>query len=151
VVEKKDWAGNLISLAAYGDNETEAEDIQTYTYTYDHSNRVTKLDRYVKDSGFRTLIADRIPVTSWESSGDQIFTFEYEYNYAGMVTGMTCPEGSEHLFDYDAALGRLESISDQATGSFVTGCSYNKSGVVTRMDYDNLTYQTYGSLTTGNV
>jgi hypothetical protein len=64
-----------------------------------------------------------------------------------MVTIMTYPDGTEHTFDFSSVLGRLSEIGEgpgsQSVSPFVTGFEYNKSGVVTRMDYANNTAQTW--------
>jgi|GEM_PF-2589150 len=108
-------------------------------YIYDFANRPVKLERRLKDGALRQLISDRV----W--GGDestQVFSYQYTYNDAGMVTSMVYPDGSIHEFEYDNALARLTGI-DENSNPFVTGLTYNKSGVVTRMDYANNTNQTW--------
>jgi len=112
-------------------------------YIYDYANRVITLERRLKDATLRQNIAN-----VWGGDeASQVFEFTYTYNDAGMVTEMTYPDGSVHEFSYDAELARLEQIAEgEEAGSvapFVTGLSYNKSGVVTRMDYANATWQTW--------
>ena len=106
-------------------------------YVYDFGNRVITLKRRLKDSNIRSALSNNV----WlGADADQIFSFSYTYNDAGMVKEMTYPDGSIHKFDYDSQLGRVERIKDGDI-DFVTGFEYNKSGVVTRMDYANNTYQ----------
>jgi RHS repeat-associated protein len=111
-------------------------------YIYDYGNRVIKLERRLRDGTLRERISERM----WPGSpGDQVFGFEYRYNDAGMVTGMIYPDGSVHQFTYDESLARLESIWEGADESsmnpFISQLTYNKGGVVTRMDYANDTFQ----------
>ena len=104
-------------------------------YIYDYANRVIKLERKLKD----TILANDISTRTGLSN---IYSFEYIYNDAGMVKSMIYPDGSIHDFDYDGILGRLESINENSNG-FVNNFSYNKSGVVTQMDYANNTQQNW--------
>ncbi|MCK4778061.1 MAG: RHS repeat protein, partial [Actinomycetia bacterium] len=109
-------------------------------YKYDYANRVTELNRKLKDNlaDIRASVAD-----VWGGPADgQTFNFSYGYNDAGMVTDMTYPDGSEHTFEYDDYLARLTGISEQTEGEpspagFVTDLSYTNSGVVTDMTYAN--------------
>lgn len=104
---------------------------------YDAAGRVTQLDRRLTDTSLRTTLADRV----WAGlEADQVFTFSYAYNDAGMVTTMTYPDGAEHNFSYDAALGRLTRIQDGIV-DVVSSLSYNRAGVVTEMSYANGTRQ----------
>ncbi|MBN2444683.1 MAG: RHS repeat protein, partial [Spirochaetales bacterium] len=106
-------------------------------YIYDYGNRVIALDRRLKESGLREQISSSL----WDTpAGDQVFSFEYTYNDAGMVKSMTYPDGSIHDFEYDTAMGRLQRIYENSE-AFVTGLTYNKSGVVTHMSYANNTNQ----------
>lgn len=63
----------------------------------------------------------------------------------GLITKMTYPGGAVHEFSYQQHLGRLSGIEEGADLAsltpFVTGLEYNKAGVVTAMDYSNLTRQ----------
>ena len=112
-------------------------------YLYNHANMVTILQRRLTDQSVRSGAAS----VFGGNEADQIFSFTYDYNDAGMVTQMTCPDGAQHTFAYESGLGRLAEIGEGAdAGSvlpFVTGFEYNKSGVVTRMDYSNSTWQTW--------
>jgi RHS repeat-associated protein len=120
-----------------------SSDVLVEYYNYDHNNRVTKLERYLKDQSIRHQVA-----SVW--GGDpaaQKFGFSYIYNDAGMVTQMTYPDGSIHKYQYDNALGRLQGIiatnTSGALAPFVTSLQYTPSGVVNRMDYANQTNQTW--------
>jgi len=106
-------------------------------YIYDYGNRVIKLKRRLKSEEIRTKLAN----TVWSGAqSEQIFSYGYVYNDAGMVTQMTYPDGNTHNFTYDGQLGRLESIKN-GVENFVEGFAYTKSGVVNKMYYGNNTYQ----------
>ncbi len=133
VVSDYDKRGNIIRVK--GDELTEH-------YIYDHSGRVTRLDRYAENDDYRT----RIETVTVNPALNQTFTFQYNYNDAGMVTDMFYPDGTVHEFEYDGTFGRLQGINEGEVGkvqSFVDSLNYNKSGVVTRMDYSNGTAQNW--------
>lgn len=125
----------------------------TEYYTYDHNNNITKLERRLKDPQLRRQVAE-----VWgEDPETQSFGFEYTYNDAGMITRMIYPDGAVHVYEYDTALGRLEQIkavtdaeewrsggsNPYAIEPFITDLTYTPSGVVTKMNYANRTYQTW--------
>ncbi|MDC7124579.1 MAG: hypothetical protein PQJ46_03375 [Spirochaetales bacterium] len=110
-------------------------------YEYDCANRVTSLDRRLTDTSLRETIAE-----VWGGAeSEQVFSFGYEYNDAGLVTRMDYPDGAIHEFSYDEQLARLteidEGADDASISAFVTGFDYNKSGVVTQMEWGNGTVQ----------
>ncbi|HEX3044270.1 MAG TPA: polymorphic toxin-type HINT domain-containing protein [Bacillota bacterium] len=112
-------------------------------YTYDHNNRVIKLERRLKDPNLRQQVA-----AVW--GGDpaaQKFGFNYQYNDGGMITRMVYPDGSIHQYQYDSALARLQKLDATQTTSelmpFITGFQYTGSGMLARMDYANQTRQTW--------
>jgi hypothetical protein len=108
-------------------------------YEYDSGNRVTTLKRRMKDTATNQLITDRV----WPGDPeDLVFMFAYEYNNAGMVKKMTYPDGGEHSFEYDPELARLEKIKNGGV-DFITDFTYNKSGMVIRIDSTNDTWQTW--------
>lgn len=112
-------------------------------YIYDYGNRAISLERVLKDTDIKNLIASKLTTESWANNvSNQIFSFNYVYNDAGMVTSMIYPDGKVHEFGYDTVLGRLQTIKEDSV-NFVTGMTYNNSGVVTRMEYANSTYQSW--------
>lgn len=111
-------------------------------YTYDYQNRVTNIERRIKDQELRQKIAG---VWGGEEAA-QTFGFGYEYNDVGLVTRMRYPDGAVHQYTYDNTLGRLRNIDatlQDTVRPFVTAFDYTRSGVVTRMAYGNGTSQTW--------
>ena len=119
-------------------------------YSYDHNNRVTKLQRQLKDDVLRKQVTTGTGLS-------EVYSFSYTYNDAGMVTKMTYPDNAVHKYQYDGSLGRLQQLNavtdttqwikkgspSEGIQPFVTSLSYTPSGVVNRMAYANQTVQTW--------
>ncbi len=114
-------------------------------YKYDEKSQVTDLNRsvLVSDADLHTGLSS---LFTGYTEGDSL-SFTYKYNDLGMVTEMTYPDSSVHEFTYDSEFARLEKIGegedDVSVTDFITNLDYNKSGVVTVMDYFNGTKQAW--------
>lgn len=108
---------------------------------FDGAGRISDLNRRVKNIVYRNSISSVYP----GALEDQHFSFQYNYTASGLLNQMIYPDGSVHSFSYDQYLAQLESISEgvneASLAPFVTNLDYNKSGVVTAMEYSNGTSQ----------
>lgn len=110
-------------------------------YKYDYANRVELLDRHIKDATIRNSLEQVMGIPA----SNQVLSFSYIYNDGGLVTSMQYPDGAIHTFNYNNTLGYLTGINQGSSihhqTEFIKSLEYNKSGVITKMNYANNTSQ----------
>jgi len=109
-------------------------------------NRVTKLDRRIKPEAVRKLLSD----TVWAASADdQVFTFGYAYDDAGLATKMTYPTARSRVRVRSLALEARADLEGAGAGNaeaFVRDSTIRR-GNCGEMRYANGTVQTWISTT----